>query len=151
MYILKIIMKQASTIEHEGVVTSIESGVIFVDIQVQSACAKCHAHGYCSAFGKKDKIIEIKAANYPHVQIGDIVNVIIKESLGFQALLLGYILPVVVLIIALFVSFSISKHEGLSAIITLSAVAAYYVGLIFFKNSIQKHFTFQLEKLDKES
>ncbi len=140
-------MKKPATLEHPGKVSKIENGTIYVDIEVESACASCHAHSYCTAFGKKDKIIEIEARKYPKVEVDDRVNVIIRESLGMQALLLGYIAPVIVLLIALFVTYGITKHEGLSAIVTLASVAIYYIGLILLKDKLKKHFTFELEMI----
>lgn len=140
-------MKTPSTLEHPGVVSKIEKETIYVDIHVASACSACHAHGYCSAFGKNEKVIEIPSAQHPRIQPGDQVNVIIKESLGMQALLLGYIFPVIFLIAALFIAFGITGHEGISAISAILATAVYYIVLYLLKSKIRKHFTFQLEKL----
>jgi positive regulator of sigma E activity len=140
-------MSHPSILQHPGTVSKIENGIIYVDIQVESACAKCHAHSYCTAFGKKDKIIEIEERKYPEVTVNDRVNVIIRESLGMQALLLGYIFPVIVLVIALFITYGFTAHEGLSALVTLIAVGIYYLMLVVMKNKIRKHFTFSLEKL----
>jgi len=140
-------MTNNSTLEHPGIISKIENDTIFVDIHVASACSSCHAQGYCSAFGKNDKIIEVSYIDFPEFQKGDSVNVIVKESLGMQALLLGYILPVIVLLITLFTVYGITQHEGLSAIVTLIAVALYYISLFFFRNRIKKHFTFRLKKI----
>ncbi len=140
-------MKSQSTLEHPGIVSKIKGGIIYVDIEVVSACASCHAKGYCTAFGKSDKVIEIPSSQYPDIVPGDMVNVIIRESLGMQALVLGYILPVVVLLIALFTTFALTRHEGMAALVTLGAIAAYYLGLYLLKDKIRKHFTFSLIKL----
>jgi sigma-E factor negative regulatory protein RseC len=140
-------MKTPSTLEHPGIVSKIEDGTILVDIEVASACSACHAKGYCTAFGKSDKIIEIPSSRYPEIQSGDKVNVIIRESLGMQALLLGYILPVIVLILTLFSIYAISGNDGLAALSSLVAVAVYYIIIYKLKDKIRKHFTFSLEKM----
>jgi positive regulator of sigma E activity len=139
-------MSNPSTLEHDGIVKSIDNGTIFVDIEVVSACASCHAKGYCSAFGKSDKVIEIPSEKYPDIIPGDHVTVIIRESLGMQALLIGYIIPVAVVLFVLFLSFSLTKDEGVAALISIGAVGLYYVALLLLKNRFKKHFTFTLEK-----
>jgi sigma-E factor negative regulatory protein RseC len=136
-------MSHPAKLEHPGRVSKIENDTIYIDIQVESACSKCHAHSYCTAFGKSEK----EASRYPSIVIGDLVNVVIKETLGFQALLLGYIFPVIVLLIALFTTYGITQEDGISAIVTLVAVGLYYVGLILLKDKLKKHFTFELERI----
>lgn len=138
-------MDKPSTLEHDGIVSSIENGIINVTIVATSACASCHAKGYCSAFGNADKIIEINSEKYPDITPGDNVRVIIRESMGMIALLLSYIFPVVVLLIVLFATFNLTNHEGLAALASIGAVALYYVVLMLLKNKIKKHFTFELE------
>ncbi len=140
-------MKTPSTLEHPGIVSKIEERTIYIDIQVASACSACHAKGYCSAFGKSEKIIEIPSEQYPNILAGDRVNVIIRETLGMQAMLLGYVFPVIVLLFALFITYATKKHEGLAAIVSLCAVAVYYLVLFLLKDNIRKHFTLSLEKI----
>jgi sigma-E factor negative regulatory protein RseC len=84
-------LNKPSTLQHDGIISHIKDGVIYVDIEVASACSSCHAKGYCSAFGKSDKVIEIPSEQYPDFISGDQVTVFIRESLGMQALLIGYI------------------------------------------------------------
>jgi sigma-E factor negative regulatory protein RseC len=140
-------MEKSSSFHHPGVVKKIENDIIYIDIEVMSACAQCHANSYCSALGKKEKVIEVSVLKYPNFKVDDNVNVMIKEILGMHALGLGYIMPVVVLLIALFVSFYITNNEGVSAIITLVLVVFYYFLLWVFRKKIQKHFTIEVEKL----
>jgi len=140
-------MEQSSSFQHPGVVKKIENDIIYIDIEVMSACSQCHAHGYCSAFGKTDKVIEVPVIKYPDFKLGDNVNVLIKEVLGMHALMLGYIFPVIVLVLTLFVSYYITYKENISALITLLFVALYYFLLWVFRKKIQKHFTIEIEKL----
>ena len=141
-------MDKASKFEHPGVISKIEDGTIYIDIEVKSACSQCHAHSYCSAFGKNEKMIEVPFSKYPNLIIGNTVNVLIKETLGMQALLLGYIFPIIVLLIALFGSYHFTADEGISAIYTLFFVALYYLCLWLMRDKIKKHFTFELQKLE---
>ncbi len=139
-------MSNASTLEHDGIVKNIDNGIIFVDIEVASACSSCHAKGYCSAFGKSDKVIEIPSDQYPDFIPGDKVTIFIRESLGMQALFIGYILPVIALLIALFLTYFFTQHEGIAALSSVGTVGIYYSALVLLKKKFKKIFTFTLEK-----
>lgn len=140
-------MKQQSTFEHQGLVKNIDQETIYIDIEVQSACAQCHAKGYCSTFGKQDKVITVPLNEHPEIRKGDIVNVIISERRGLQALVLGYLLPVIILLAVLIPTLSITSNEGTSALIALFSVVLYYLTLIPFRKRFKKHFSFRIEKL----
>jgi sigma-E factor negative regulatory protein RseC len=138
-------MNKNAMIEHIGVVSYITSNSIFVKLNVKSACAGCHAKNACGA-DSTTKIVEI-TSNDPSYQIGEEVNVKLRESLGMKALLLGYISPFLVLVIALILFINIGLTEGLSAILAVTLLVPYYTTLYFFKDKIKKKFDFQIEKI----
>ena len=47
-----------NTIEHQGIITSIENDIAHVKIEQISACASCHVKSMCGASEKADKIID---------------------------------------------------------------------------------------------
>jgi len=138
-----------SLIRHKGLVTKIENNTIFVDIEVKSACASCHANGYCSSFGKNEKVIEVNAENYPNVKIGDIVTVMLKESLGFVALFFGYILGVIFLIIFLIIGLKLFTNESHAALFSLGGISLYYFVIWLFREKFKKTFSFQIDENDQ--
>lgn len=135
-----------SLIKHKGLVTKIEKNIIFVDIEVKSACSSCHANGYCSSFGKNEKIIEVDAENYPNIKVGEEVTVILKESLGFVALFFGYILGVVILLIFLIIGLYIFNNEAHAALLSLAGISIYYSIIWLYKDKLRKTFRFQIEE-----
>ncbi|HPI44991.1 MAG TPA: SoxR reducing system RseC family protein, partial [Tenuifilaceae bacterium] len=78
--------------------------------------------------------------------VGETVKVLLKQSLGFKALFLAYILPFIVVITALF-SLSSFVSEGIAGILALLSLIPYYAILYFFKNKISKQFNFDIEKI----
>ena len=90
-----------NTIEHQGVIISIDDKVAHVKIEQTSACASCHVKSVCGASEKSEKIIDANLMD-ASLKIGDQVTVIGQKSLGIQAILLAYVLPFVLIVIILF-------------------------------------------------
>ena len=53
-------MQSSKTIEHQAVITKIDGSILKVEITQISACASCHAKGYCSLADTSIKTIEIE-------------------------------------------------------------------------------------------
>ncbi|KAB2868410.1 MAG: SoxR reducing system RseC family protein, partial [Bacteroidales bacterium] len=118
---------------------------IRVVITSQSACASCHAKGACSASDVSEKIVVVSKSNHNYF-VGETVKVLLKQSLGYKALFLGYILPLIVLLIALF-SYSAFMSESKAGLLALATLLPYYAILYFFRNKIARQFNFDIEKI----
>lgn len=132
-------------IEHLGRIDAVTPNDIRVVITSQSACASCHAKGACSASDVSEKIVVVSKTGHNFL-VGETVKVLLKQSLGFKALFLAYILPFIVVITALFI-FSSFVNEGIAGILALLSLIPYYTILYFFKNKISKQFNFDIEKI----
>lgn len=133
-------------IEHLGRVEAITATDIRVVIISQSACASCHAKGACTAADVAEKQIVVSKPFHSYT-VGEIVKVTMKQSLGYKALFLGYILPLIVLLVALFVFKAIGFSEGISGLFSLGVLGPYYLVLYVFRKRIEKEFYFDIEKL----
>lgn len=138
-------MRTKDTIEHMGIIKSIDDYQINVSVIAMSACASCHAKGACSVSDMQEKLIEIK--NPPTgFSVGEKVKIVMKQALGFRALFLGYILPFLIVLISLFVFVEITGSEGKGAIIALGLLIPYYLILYLKKDKLSKTFSFNIEK-----
>ncbi len=136
-----------SDIEHLGRIESIKGDLIKVNFITQSACASCHAKGACSAADMQEKEVEIISPGF-HAKKGEQVWVVLKQSLGFRALFLGYILPLILLLVVLLSFTPIFGSEGKAGLAALAALVFYYSGLYLFRNKIDKQFNFTLRKIN---
>jgi sigma-E factor negative regulatory protein RseC len=68
-----------------------------------------------------------------------------EQSAGTWAVLLAYVIPVVILVMALFILVSIHLDEGMAALISLALLVPYYLGLYFFRDRLKKSFKFKLK------
>lgn len=131
-------------IRHKGIVEQVGDGRAVVLIGQTSACAGCHAAKMCMASEHKEKRIE--AVVRDDVKAGDEVEVQVRETLGWLAVVLAYVVPFVLLVAAVAGFNKLGWSEGLSGTAALASVAVYYVILRLFRNKLQRKFTFEVRK-----
>lgn len=137
--------KKTVCIQHAGQVVNITPVQIEVNIVSLSACAACHAKTFCATFDQKEKNITIPNIGQ-NVSIGDHVNVQLKRSLGIQAVVLAYLLPVIAVIMAVLIFTSVGVPEPIAALLSLGVLTIYYIILYLFKDKLKKVYNFQLVK-----
>ena len=134
-------------VEQKGIVIKKQEDKLVVKIEQKSTCSSCHARGACTSLDKKDKEIEIKTKDIENYNIGDKVIITISTKLGMKAVLIAFVLPLVLLIIAMFLSIKIFLlSQSLSALISLIVVAAYYFLLYKQNHRLSKEFTFLIKE-----
>jgi len=133
------------TIVHPGIIESIQGDKVSVRILSQSACSSCHAKGACSVADIEEKIIDADLDQKANWKPGDQVMVRMEESLGRKAVLLGYGLPLVVLVVSIIVFLSVFNHEGLAALLSILMLVPYYLTLYLFRKRLHKEFRFRIE------
>ena len=133
-------------IEHSGVIAHIQGNNIQVQIVQQSACSACHAKGMCSASDMEDKLIDVESSD-SSLRVGDAVLLTGASSTGLQAVLLAFVIPFLLILIALFVLRSVTANEALSGTVALSLLIPYYITLSFFNKKFKSKFRFEIEKI----
>lgn len=136
-----------NTIEHQGVIISIDGKVAHVKIEQTSACASCHVKSVCGASEKTEKIIDAHIADNT-LKVGDQVTIIGQKSLGFQAIILAYILPFVVIVASLFIVNIFTTNEVIIGTCALATLIPYFAILRLMRNKIQAKFQFYAIKKD---
>jgi sigma-E factor negative regulatory protein RseC len=132
------------TINHEGIVQKTDDKSVIVSISAATACSGCYAEGSCTLSGKEEKIIEVPGKYI--VKPGDKVTILMKQSMGYAALLLGYLLPLISVVVILIILISFKIPELTAGLISLAVLIPYYVILYFFRNRINEKFTFTLKE-----
>ena len=130
-----------NTIEHQGIIVSIDNDIAHVRIEQTSACASCHVKEMCGASEKTEKIIDAHIVDNT-LKIGDQVTIIGQKSLGIQAILLAYVLPFVVIVAALFIVNIFTTNEVIMGTCALASLIPYFAVLRLMRNKIQAKFQF---------
>ena len=133
-------------IEHRGRIDSINGSKIQVHFVTMSACASCHAKGVCTASDMENKEVEVIDQS-GKFRIGEEVNVLLRRSMGYKALVLGYLIPFILVVVTLFVSSSLTSSEAVAGVTSLAILMPYYLWLYFKRETFKKTFTFELQKI----
>ncbi len=144
-------MSNSKQISHYGIISKVTEENIFVSIVSESACASCHAKGYCNVSEIQEKIVEVPNSGSGEHRVGESVIVVLKRSLGAKAILYGYFFPFVLMVITLLVSMSVTENEGVSGLLALLVLVPYYFGLYLLREKIKSKFEFQIENYASNS
>ena len=136
----------ADIIKHRGIVDRVGGSHVVVRIVQISACSSCSAKGLCNASESKEKLIDVYH-NQVSCQIGEQVVVCGTTSMGMRAVLLAFGLPVLILLLALFVTMRITDGDALfSALVGLGTMVPYYLIIYVCKDKLNRTFSFTIEK-----
>jgi len=135
----------AQFIEHTGIIHKIDDNIIQVIIVQESACSECHARGVCSAADKEHKMIEVENM-HQLFQIGDHVVLSGKLSVGLIAVLLAFVFPFMLIVLALVILNSVGLNESISGGISLAILIPYYGVLSFYNKKLKSKFKFEIKK-----
>lgn len=136
----------ADIIKHRGIVEKVEGSHVVVRIVQTSACAACSAKGLCNASESKEKQIDVYEVNASY-RIGEEVVLYGTTSMGMRAVFLAFGIPMLLLMVALFVTMRVTDGDALvSSLVALFAVVPYYLVIYFMKDKLNKTFSFTIEK-----
>ena len=141
------ITNMSESINHTGFVEKIDGDTAYVRIIQQSACSGCHAQSMCAASESKVKIIEVPD-NSGKFTVNENVLLCGRSSLGLQAVLLAFILPLLIVVAAIVTGTSMQWEETTSGLTGLLLLVPYYCILYFFRDKLKRRFIFTLKKLN---
>ena len=91
--------------------------------------------------------IEQSLNNVEQYKLGDTVEVMVQQKMGWKAVVLAYLLPFFVMLAVMFVGNAIwAVREEILGTVALCAMALYYLVLGMFKDKLQKEFSFTARK-----
>ena len=135
-----------TTLQHRGVVQSVAEGRVTVSVKPESACAGCHAKGICGESGS-ERIINVNTPYASEYSVGErVVVALLRESMAVSSVIWGYVAPLAVLLVVLFGSVAVGFSDGVSAVVSLVAVAIYYAALYFTRKIFERKIEFTIFK-----
>jgi sigma-E factor negative regulatory protein RseC len=133
---------KSENIEHPGLVTKVHDNYVEVMVLSQSACSSCHAKGACSMADLEEKQVNaFKVPGFTYTE-GQQVTVYMQKNLGNLAVLFGYIVPFLLIILMLFVFVGFGFSEGQAGLAALAILVPYYIALYLSRNKLNKTFVF---------
>jgi positive regulator of sigma E activity len=138
-------MNSNECIEQKGIIEGIKENRIKIKFHPLSVCASCQTKSVCNLKANQSDTIEIvdKSGNY---SVGEEVNLIIKKSIGYTALFLGYLLPLIIVLLFLVFFLSLGYNEIFAGLGSLFLLAPYYFILYLVRENIRNRFEITIEK-----
>ena len=151
-------------IKHDGIIIALnEDGTALVRIVQTSACAACKAKAMCASAESAEKEMRVtllmdngRPAGYGvldadkpllEYKVGDEVEVMVQQKMGWKAVVLAYLLPFFVMLAVIFMGNALwNVREEILGTAALCAMALYYIVLGLFKDRLQKEFSFTAKK-----
>lgn len=131
---------------HPGVVDSIEGDCVKVRIVQTSACAACKVAAHCNASESKEKLVDVFGCDTAKYATGQEVVVSASREVANRALLLGFGLPLLLLIGVLLMVLRWTGDEGMAALASLGVLVPYYIVLWLLRDSIRQRVAFRIEE-----
>jgi len=139
-------MREPIQIEHQGIIKKIKGNELTISVISKAACLSCSLKGACSISEIEEKTIDIVTDEASKYKLHENVYVYYKQSLGFRALFLGYLLPFLIVMTTLITTIAITGKEGLAGLLSLISLIPYYIILYFTKRNLKKTFSFSVRK-----
>ena len=146
-------------IKHDGIIIALnEDGTALVRIVQTSACSACKAKAMCASAESAEKEMtavllgengKVKTENNStqSYHVGDTVEVMVQQKMGWKAVVLAYLLPFFVMLAVMLIGNAIwAVREEILGTVALCAMAMYYLVLGVFKDKLQKEFSFTARK-----
>ena len=148
-------------IKHDGIIIALnEDGTALVRIVQTSACAACKAKAMCARAESAEKEMTVVLLGDEQWAVGDTVEVMVLQKMGWKAVMLAYLLPFFVMLAVMFIGNGLlamgdgatgllgdeAKREAVLGTVALCAMALYYLVLGMFKDKLQKEFSFTARK-----
>lgn len=136
-----------NNIQHKGIVDTVSDRIVKVRVTQMSACSSCLLSGRCHSSDGRDRIIEVPADHPDEYHVGDGVMVSADARVGHLAVLLGFGLPLVLLVCAVLLGRLVTGNDVIAALGGLTVLIPYFILLHLLRKKVQCLFSFRLRKV----
>ena len=157
----RFLQSKRKMIKHDGIIIALnEDGTALVRIVQTSACAACKAKAMCASAESAEKEMTVVLLGDEQWVVGNEVEVMVQQKMGWKAVMLAYLLPFFVMLAVMFIGNGLlamgdgatgllgdeAKREAVLGTVALCAMAMYYLVLGLFKDKLQREFSFTARK-----
>ena len=135
----------SNRISHIGTVYSVSDGLVRVRIVQHSACVGCKAAAHCNSTESKEKLIDVRCLGASRYRVGQEVTVVAAQAVGAKAVVLGFVVPLIVLLVVVIGALQMGVGEAQAALAGIVALIPYYIILYMCRSKLDRMFTFYIE------
>ena len=138
-------------IKRQGQISKISGQELYISFTQSAMCAHCQIKENCLSSAHQKRELKALVSNPADFQIGETVEIEISTLNSTYALLLGYGLPLIVLLGVSFLCSMAKLSENTNALSSIAAVIIYYIWLSFYKKKLEKKFHITVHKIASTS
>lgn len=120
-----------------------DSGVD-VSIIAEAACGSCKMKKACGMDESQEKIITVFTPDARLFNVGEKVEVLMRQAMGYKAIGIVYVVPIVVVMAALVILVQLGISEMIAGLASLGFLAIYYFIVYLFRNQISREIRFEI-------
>ncbi len=139
-----LVSDMSDKIRHPGVVSSTAEGCVCVRILQTSACAGCKVASRCNASETKEKMVYVDVDDSSAYAVGDSVVVVADAAVGLRASFYAYLLPLVLMVVALVAVVVLTDSEGAAAFAAIGVLIPYYWVLYVCRDRMRRTVRFEI-------
>lgn len=116
--------RRCSEVTRSGIVTAVNGSVADIQIIQYSACSSCRIRALCAPGESAPRMVQ--APNDGTLAPGMSVVLSMDERLGWLGVTVGFILPLVLVVVTLFLTKGRVPREEIAGLIALATLVPYY-------------------------
>ncbi|MCQ2322635.1 MAG: SoxR reducing system RseC family protein [Bacteroidales bacterium] len=132
-------------VSHTGVITSITSDELGIEILSSGSCGSCSIKSACGMSETREKHIVVPKPDGKEFIIGQPVKVSMTARQGGRAAVYAYLIPALLIIFTILIISQFSLKDWIAAVAGISAAAVYYLVLFLFRRKIRERFEYEVE------
>ena len=123
---------------------AIDPTVTTVEIVSESACGSCHAKALCGLGESRTKAVQVPTV--PGFELGEEVLVNLHRTMGFKAVWIAYMVPLVILVAALLISLGAGAGELAAGLVAIGCIGLYYAAIWLLRDKLRNEYSFYIKK-----
>jgi len=131
-------------ITHRGIVKGVDKDNVLVQLLDNVHCQTCDLKASCGSVSEEN-LLKVKD-NTGDYKLYENVQIIMHQNTGMKAVLFGYVLPFIIMMLFLFGGIIVLKSEWQAGLVALISVACYYVILFVFQKKLSAGFNLKIIK-----
>ena len=139
-------MDKSGILEHKGIVLALNHGWVDVAVQAENACTGCRVKGACGMGDQEEKVVAVATEMPEAYRVGEEVVVFVERRMGFRAVFLAYVIPLILLLASLLTLLDAGLGETAAGLLSLGTLVCYYVVLRLFRSRIHREIIFKIKK-----
>lgn len=137
-------MTQGGRVVHEGVVQHVFEAGVDVILVAEAACGSCKMKRACGMDESRQKIVTVFTPDARLFRVGEKVEVLMKAAMGYKAMAIVYLIPVLVVLVALAALVRAGVPELVCGLAALGFLAIYYFIIYLLNDKISRQIRFEI-------